>query len=259
MILASCLLFVAAATPALEPRAQEAIDTDAVDAYRAGDHSDALARWDELLGETSLEPAERGRLLYNAGNAAARGGSWAVAVGYYTEALRVTPRDGDLWANLEYARREAGMAPADRGDLVSTLGRGLSAWTLEEARWIALGGLLLFAAALIYEALRGGRAGRSMAWAGLALALLSAAPLARHQLADDSPTVFVVSRNGLAVRSEPRADAQVLERATSCTYLVELDRLSGWVGVDMDGGAKGWVPEEGVLTLPTLLLESAAE
>ena len=259
MILASCLLFVAAATPALESRGQDAIDTDAVDAYRAGDHADALARWDELLRTTNLEPAERGRLFYNAGNAAARGGSWFEAVGYYTEALHVTPRDGDLWANLEYARREAGLEPADRGDLVSTLARGLSAWTLEEARWIALGGLLLFAAALIYEALRGGRPGRSMAWAGLTLALLSAAPLARHQLADDSPTVFVVSRTGLAVRSEPRSDAQVLERATPCTYLRELDRLSGWVGVELEGGTKGWVPEEGVLSLPTLFLESAAE
>lgn len=259
MILASCLLFVAATAPALELRGQDAIDTDAVEAYRAGDHADALARWDALLRETTQGPVERGRLLYNAGNAAARGGSWFEAVGYYTEALHVTPRDADLWANLEYARREAGLEPADRGDLVSTLGRGLSAWTLGEARWIALGGLLLFAAALIFEAMRGGRGGRTTAWVGLALALLSAAPLARHQLTEDSPTVFVVSRKGLAVRSEPRSDAQVLERAEPCTYRRELDRLSGWIGVETAEGAKGWVPEEGVLSLPTMLLESAAE
>ena len=259
MILATCLLFVTATTPAPELQGQEAIDSEAVEAYRAGDHADALARWDELLRATTQEPVERGRLLYNAGNAAARSGSWFEAVGYYTEALRVTPRDGDLWVNLEYARREAGLEPADRGDLMSTLERGLSAWTLEEARWIALGGLLLFAAGLIFEALRGGRGGRTMAWVGLALALLSAAPLARHQLTDDSPTVFVVARKGLAVRSEPRSDAQVLERAEPCTYRRELDRLSGWVGVETADGAKGWVPEEAVLSLPTMLLESAAD
>jgi len=259
VILTSCLLFLVASTPALELGAQEAVDTDAVEAYRAGLHADALARWDELLKATTLDPLERGRLLYNAGNAAARGGSWFEAVGYYNEALHVTPRDADLWANLEYARREAGLEPRDRGDLVSTLERGLSAWTIEEARWIALAGLLLLAAGLLFEALRGGRAGRSMAWSGLVIALLSALPLARHQLEDDSPTVFVVARNGLAVRSEPRSDAQVLERADPCTYRLELDRLSGWVGVETSGGAKGWVPEDGVLSLPTLLLESAAE
>ena len=72
MILASCLLFVAASTPVPEPWTQEAVDADAVEAYRAGLHADALARWDELLKATSLAPLERGRLLYNAGNAAAR-------------------------------------------------------------------------------------------------------------------------------------------------------------------------------------------
>ena len=259
MILASGLLLLTAATPALEPRGQEAIDTEAVEAYREGDYAAALARWDELLRGTTQGPVERGRLLYNAGNAAARGGSWFEAVGYYTEALHVTPRDGDLWANLEYARREAGLEPADRGDLMSTLERGIDAWTLEEARWIALGGLLFFTAGLIIEALRGGRGGRTMAWVGLALALLSAAPLARHQLKDDSPTVFVVAGKGLAVRSEPRSDAQVLERAEPCTYHRELDRLSGWVGIEAAGGAKGWVPEEAVLSLPTMLLEGGAE
>ena len=148
MILASCLLFLTATTPVLELQGQEAIDTEAVEAYRAGDHALALARWDELSRETTEDPAERGRLLYNAGNAAARTGSWFEAVGYYNEALDVTPRDGDLWTNLEFARREAGLEPRDRGDLVSTLERGLWAWTVGEARWIALGGLLFFAVAL---------------------------------------------------------------------------------------------------------------
>jgi len=251
VILASCLLLFAAPLAEDDTTGASVIDSDAVDAYRAGDHAAALARWDEVLRTTTLAPGERSRLLYNAGNAAARGGGWLEAVGYYTEALEGTPRDADLWANLEYARREAGLEPADRGDLVATLGRLLSAWTVEEARWIALSGVLLLAAGLAHEALRGGREGRMSAWVGLGLVLLASAPLARHELADESPQVFVVSEHGIALRSEPKADAQVLERAEPGTYRRELDRLSGWVGVETKSGVKGWVPESGVLALPT--------
>jgi len=251
VILASCLLLFAAPVALDDTARQSAVDSDAVDAYRAGDHASALARWDEVLRTTKLAPAERSRLFYNAGNAAARGGGWLEAVGYYTEALEGTPRDADLWANLEYARREAGLEPADRGDLAATLGRLLSAWTLVEARWIALGGVLLLAAAFGHEALRGGREGRALVWVGLGLALLASAPLARHELADESSRVFVISERGIALRSEPRADAQVLEHVESGTYRRELDRLSGWVGVRTTSGAKGWVPESGVLVLPS--------
>lgn len=249
MILESCLLL--SLVLGAEDDSLQAIDLDAVEAYREGDHVEALARWDELLRTSTLSSKERARILYNAGNAAARGGGWFEAVGYYTEALEGAPRDGDLWANLEFARREAGLEPADRGDLAATLERSLSAWTVDEARWIALGGVLLLAAALGHEAVRGGRGGRTVAWVGLSLALLASAPLARHRLADDSSKVFVISERDLAVRSEPRADAQVLERAKPGTYRSELDRLGDWVGVDTESGAKGWVLESGVLVLPT--------
>lgn len=251
MILASCLLLFAASPAGDDTAGAQVVDSEAVDAYRSGDHAAALERWDEILRTTTLEPGERSRLLYNAGNAAARGGAWLGAVAYYTEALEGAPRDGDLWANLEFARREAGLEPADRGDLVATLGRLLSAWTEEEARWIVLGGLLLLAAALAHEALRGGRGGRTSAWVALGLVLLASTPLARHELADESAVVFVVSERGVVLRSEPRVDAQVLERAEPGTYRRELDRLGGWVGVRTTDGAKGWVPESGVLALPT--------
>lgn len=227
------------------------LDADAIAAYRAGDHALARARWDELLRTADLPRAERSRLYYNAGNAAARGGGWLEAVAYYTEALDGTPRDGDLWVNLEYARREAGLDPADRGDLVATLSRLVSAWTVAEARWIALGGLLLLAAGLAHEALRGGRGGRTLAWFALGSALLSCAPIARHALADDSARVFIIAERGVALRSEPRADSQVLERAEAGTYQRELDRLGDWVALGTPGGAKAWAPVTSVLSLPS--------
>ena len=252
MILTSCLFLVVALTPAVGSQGEQAVDADAVEAYRAGEHAVARARWDELLRTTTSGARERGRILYNSGNAAARGGDWFDAGGYYTAALQETPRDIDLWANLEFARREAGLEPADRGDLAATLGRLLSAWTVEEARWISLGGVLLLAAALAFEAVRGGRGGRVSAWGGVAIALLASAPLARHELSDDAPKVFVVAEKGLALRSEPRSDAQVLERAEPGTSRREMYRFTVWFGVETTTGTKGWVPEGGVLVLPDL-------
>jgi tetratricopeptide (TPR) repeat protein len=233
----------------LSPQEQE-VDVSAVDAFRSGEHVAALELWNEALCIPELGSSERSRLLYNAGNAAARDGGWMVAVAYYTEALEGAPRNADLWFNLEYARREAGLEPADRGDLAATCWRLLTAWTETEARWMVLVGALIFLVGLAYEALRGGRTGRVAAWTGLGIGLLLCAPLLRLVLEEEREEVIVVQDRGLALRSEPRSGAQVLEKAAPGTNLLLLDRLGDWVGVETSDGQKGWVLSEGVLALP---------
>jgi tetratricopeptide (TPR) repeat protein len=234
---------------ALSPQ-ESAVDAAAVEAFRAGQHEVALELWDEALQAPELGVRERSRLLYNAGNAAARGGEWMVAVVYYTEALKGAPRDADLWSNLEYARREAGLEPADRGDLAATCWRLLTAWTETEARWMLLFGTLLLILGFGYEALRGGRAGRAAAWSTLCVALLSSAPLLQLELEEVREEAVVVQDRGVALRSEPRSSAQVLEKAQAGTYLVVVDRLGDWVGVLTSDGQKGWVLAEGIFSLP---------
>ena len=100
----SALFLVCALSP------QEPVgDAAAVEAFRAGQYEVALDLWNDALRAPELGVSERSRLLYNAGNAAARDGGWMMAVAYYTEALKGAPRDADLWFNLEYARREVGL------------------------------------------------------------------------------------------------------------------------------------------------------
>lgn len=229
---------------------EAAVDATAVEAFRSGEHEVALELWDEALRAPELGVRERARLLYNAGNAAARGGGWMVAVAYYTEALKGAPRDADLWFNLEYARREAGLEPADRGDLAATCWRLLTAWTETEARWMLFIGISLLILGLSYEAQRGGRAGRAAVWSTLSLALLSSAPLLRIELEDLREEVIVIEERGAALRSEPRSTAQVLEKAQPGASLALVDRLGEWVGVLTSDGQKGWVLAEGVFTLP---------
>ncbi len=234
---------------ALSPQ-ESAVDAAAVDAFRAGQHEVALGLWNEALQAPELGVRERSRLLYNAGNAAARGDRWMVAVAYYTEALKGAPRDADLWSNLEYARREAGLEPADRGDLAATCWRLLTAWTEAEARWMLLFGTLLLILGFGYEALRGGRAGRAAVWFTLCVALLSSAPLLQLELEEVREEAVVVQDRGAALRSEPRSSAQVLEKAQAGTSLVVVDRLGDWVGVLTGDGQKGWVLAEGIFSLP---------
>ena len=51
------------------------------------------------------------------------------------------------------ARAEAGLPPSDVGSLGGTLERAVGAFTAAEATWLALLGVLVFAAALLFEAL----------------------------------------------------------------------------------------------------------
>lgn len=116
------LTWFALACLAFAARAQGA-DAAATDAYRRGDFDAATRAWTQLLADRSLPAAERARLCFNLGNAAFRDERPLEAVGWYEAALRLAPRDGDAWANVEHARSAAGLAPKDRGDLAATLSR----------------------------------------------------------------------------------------------------------------------------------------
>ncbi len=71
-------------------------------AYAEGDYAGAAAAWDELVdgGHAS------GDIYYNLGNAYYRAGDLGRAILSWRRAELLAPRDGDIEANLERARRE---------------------------------------------------------------------------------------------------------------------------------------------------------
>ncbi len=244
------LLLVLLAPPASGRDAgTDAVDAAAVAAYRAGDLVSARSGWLAALENPRVRGAERARILYDLGNVAFREDKKLEAVGWYSAALRLRPRDADTWANLEHARREAGLEPADRGDLTATLRRLLTAFDPTEARTLALAGLALLAAALGYEALRGGRLARWLALAAFGGALVLSAPCARHWLAGDADPLLVVEEGQAPVRSEPRGDAAVIAEAPAGSQVERLDTLPGWVKVRAADGAEGWVGDKAVFAL----------
>lgn len=242
------LLVVAFAAFVAAPRA--AAQTDAgTAAYRTGDLAGARQAWTaELDASKSLAGDERARVLYDLGNVAFREGQVLESVGWYTASLRLRPRDADAWANLEHARRVAKLEPADRGDLRATIRRVLGAFTPDEARWLALGGMLACAATLAFEALRGGRGARWLAFGGAAFALLLAAPWIHGAWTDVERPALVIE-NRVDVRSEPRKDASTVAFAEAGALVEHVDALPGWEKIRLADGTEGWANDAAVFDL----------
>jgi tetratricopeptide (TPR) repeat protein len=224
-------------------RAQDA----GADAYRAGDYDTATTLWQDALSVAEAPP-ERARLCYNLGNAAYRRGERLEAIGWYVACLRLAPRHARAWANLELARAEEELPPADSGNLEDTLARAVSALTRGEAEWLALAALALLALCLLGEALRGG------AWRGASLLVLctlcvALVPLGWHLTRDDGRTLLVVRAGGAPARSEPRPDAKRLFDLAAGAEVRHLDALPGWVKVEGQGRREVWVREDALFDL----------
>lgn len=224
----------------------------ALDAYRAGDLSSARGHWEralELLAERedrSLDPAV---LHYDLGNVAFREGRPLEAAARYGAALRHAPRWDDAWFNLELARSQAELPPADRGDLGATLRRVAGGLTPFEADLALLAAGLAWIAALFFEALRGGALARRLALGSTLLVVLALVPwtAARGRLARDP--VQAVREDGATVRSEPRADAAQLALLEPGEVAEHVDDLPGWVRLETPSGERGWARADDVLRL----------
>jgi tetratricopeptide (TPR) repeat protein len=241
----ACLLALSPAGPI--PDEPEAVFGRAVEAYRAGDWTTARSLWLELLSapESGLD---RATLLYDLGNVAWREGRPLEAAAWYTACIRLSPRHADAWTNLELARSEAGLPPADRGDLSATLRRLLTALTPAESEWLVVGCLALLAAALSLEALRGGPVPRRLALASALLLLLGSAPWVWRRSHSGADPVFVVAADGAALRSQPDGGSAVVGRLPPGSEAERIDALPGWIRLEADG-SRGWVEGSAVVPL----------
>lgn len=236
-----------ATTPTPAPVVAVDHDAVAVEAYRKGDLATARTAWTDALAGT--DGRERARILYDLGNVAFREGKTLEAVGWYTASLRLRPRDADTWNNLEEARSRAKLDPADRGDLSGTLRRLLRSFTGTEGRWLALAGLATLAAALAYEALRGGRLARVLAWTAAGVALLACAPWIDSLAHRSTIPLLVIQPEGTSVRSEPRDKGAVTAELPPGAVVEHVDELPEWTKVRLDTGLEGWARKAHVFAL----------
>ena len=209
------LLLLAAFTPALG--AQQDLFDRGVEAYRAGDHKEAIERLEEVLLD-SLGDEDRARVCYDLGNATWRDGRGGEALGWYEAAQRLRPRHADARANVAFVREELGLRPAGTGDLRSAGGRFLRGATREEAAWLVLlaSGLLLIT--MVGEALAGGRGWRIAAIvSGFAVVIAMVPWVYAETRVDDDPYLAI---------GTPSVSLRALSRATTCRPSLRLTPAS---------------------------------
>lgn len=219
-----------------------------LEAYRAADFAEAEAHW-QACYDQDLAHEDKGRLAYNLGNAAYRQQQELRAVGWYTLALRHIPRDRELWQNLELVRAEAGLEPADGGDLSATLKRLLGSFHPAETRQLMLLGLVLVGLACLGEALRGGRFWTRSIWISLLLFGLFSMPwmhMLNGQLGDP---VMILGKPSVALRSEPRLSLPSTGKLLGGAEVERIDELPDWVRVEDASGKRGWVQASAVFPL----------
>jgi len=246
--------FLASARPARpgaeEPQARgvapEQSFAAGVQSYREGAWADARANFLEALASGGVE---RASVLRNLGNVAYREGKPLEAAGWFTAAVREAPRDAEAWRNLEFARREAGLDPADRGDLRDTAVRLATMLRLDEAQGVVLALLVLLALVLLWEALRGGLVSKVAACSVAALLALAFVPYVVQWSAQGARPQFVIQPEGAALNSEPRDAAALVGRLAPASTVEQIDALPGWVRVRSDEGLSGWSRESSLLGL----------
>ncbi len=209
--------------------------------YLEGRYAEAAQGYESLLSRGEIN----GHVLYNLGNACLRSDQLGKAILQYRKALLLLPRDGDLKANLAYARS---LRP-DRLELDAD-GRGtlraLTFWyrglNLREFLTAFLVLHALFWAAAL---LRLYRPSEALSWA-FVLLLLASVLAAGGAAFKWRETLH--GREGVILEKEVEARAGFTERDTVLFVLHEgaefsiLGEEGDWWKIELADGKKGWIP-----------------
>ena len=216
-----------------------------VQAYTAGDWNQAAADWSDVAA-TGLRSKE---LYYNLGNACYKEGEIAKAILFYERALRLDPSDADIRYNLEFARNMT----QDRIDevpefILKTWVRKVN-YLLPSDAWAGLSLFLLalgLALGLLFLLGPSAGARRTGFFTGIAALLLALAAwgFARSQkAAAERHDAAIVMRPVTSVTSSPSSEAAkslfILHEGTKVKVL---DEVSGFTGIELADGRRGWIP-----------------
>jgi tetratricopeptide (TPR) repeat protein len=229
---------------AAEPGAAEAQFDAANKLYAQSKFAEAAAAYEQILTTSGTSPA----LHFNLGNAWFKSGAIGRAIRAFRSAQRLTPRDPDVRANLQFARNQV-QGPTVRP---SRLERGLGTLTPVEwltlstvAAWFTLG---LLAARQLKPAL----APALKLWtilAGVVTLLLFAGTGLAHRLAAPGRMAIVIHRDA-AVRNSPFPESPIAFTAQDGAELRVLDSKNDWLQVTDDANRLGWIPRDAAIHTP---------
>lgn len=227
------------------PVAVASIDDEVLDqateAWRRGDALSSTSMWTSQLEDPATSDLERARLCHNLGNAAFRRQDPLEAVAWYTASLRLDGRRNETHANLEYARSECDLEPADDGSLGATFTRLLQWLGPSGTAWCALLGVVGLLVCLLGEALRGGFAWRVAALVAVCLQPLFWAPKVVELTSEQPSAWMVVSASGVRGYAEPGMDSNRVAAYVGGDVLLRHDAVGDHVLVSLPGERRAWV------------------
>lgn len=209
--------------------------------YLQGRYEEAAQGYESLLSRGEIN----GHVLYNLGNAYLRNGELGRAILHYRKALLLLPRDGDLKANLAYARslRLDRLEPESEArstlDVLTFWYRGMN---LKEFLITFLVFHSMFWAVAL---LRLYRPSEALSWA---FALLLAASALAAGSAAFKWRETLHGGDGVVLTKEVQARAGFTERDTVLFVLHEgaefsiLGEEAGWWKIELADRKKGWIP-----------------
>ncbi len=216
---------------------------DANKLYEQGKFSEAVSRYEKIIQSKSISAP----LYFNLGNAYFKSGQLGRAVLAYRNAERLSPRDPEIRANLQFARNQAGGGKSAGESLWE---KWIKILTLNE--WTILTSSVLSFWFLIL-AIRQWRAGWKNSFRGLsatlgflALMLVVCLVSALHQ---QSMPISVVIVPEAVVRRGPWDESPSVFTLRDGTEVKVLDRKNEWLEIVDRSRRTGWLSEKQVMPL----------
>ncbi|MBI5376356.1 MAG: tetratricopeptide repeat protein [Candidatus Schekmanbacteria bacterium] len=222
---------------------QESIFLEANNLYAAGKYEQALNNYMKIA-ETGLKDEN---LFYNIGNSYFRLGRTGLAILYYEKSIILNPRDQDVAANLQYAKKIIVDKIDERGSgrLLKTLFLH-DVLSLRELVSLFLSLYLFFWVLLIirikYKNVWTGRTALSC----FLLLLFCAASLGSIYWSNNIYERAVITDKEADVRSGNDVNSVTLFRLHEGSEAFVLDKNGSWVKIELEDGKKGWIQKSSI-------------
>jgi tetratricopeptide (TPR) repeat protein len=212
--------------------------------YAEGKFSDAANLYEKNLASGQTSP----NLFFNYGNAEFKSGNLGKAIAAFRHAELLAPRDSEIRANLDFARKQVQGSTVSESRWQNWLGQlTLNEWTILAviAFWLTL---ILFTARQIRPALapKTRVATNILILLTVLLVSISGVQAAEHF----SKQSAVIISSDVVAKSGPFDDAQNAFAVHDGAELSVLDKHDNWVQVTDDTGKIGWLQMKQVEILP---------
>ena len=207
-------------------------------AYEAGDYPQAIAGYEALL----TKGAGGASVHYNLGNAYLRNGELGKAIASFRRSRNLAPRDGDVRANLEFARQTTrdALAPPEPSPVLSNLLFWHYGLSRSELATVLIFVNLLFwivAALRLYH-----QRSETLRWVsiGSLLLLLAFGTSVFGRQVLSSPVAVVVPQE-IEALTAPDTEAVVRFKLHAGTEVLVAEQRQGWVRITLPDGQQAWI------------------